>query len=99
MPGQVFKDLHENLQIVLRPLWLHLGANPACFRMLLHHLQNQNIGIFWGDHLDQSLNSDVIELHIPVKCQDESIVSRLVQVIRAGGREDIRALWSNRGTL
>ena len=56
------------------------------------------MNVFEGNHLHQSLNSDVVELHIPVKCQDESIVQRLLQVIRAGDRNDIRALWSDPAT-
>ena len=58
VPSEVFKDLHENLQIVLWPLWLHLSANPTCLRVLLHHLQNQtNFG-----YILESLPQPVFEL-------------------------------------
>ena len=62
------------------------AQTPPVFGCSCITYKNEITQRYTFSHLHQSLNSDVIELHIPVKCQDESIVQRLVQVIRARGR-------------
>ena len=64
-------------------IWAHTPPVFGC--SCITYDRSSLVLSFWnhGTHLNKTLNSNVIELHVPIKREYERVVQRSVQVIRA----------------